>query len=444
MDSFKNKFGQVFSPNDLIIKMIDLIPEKFWNCSLTKWLDPGSGEGQFALQIINKLQDNLSLQIPCKREREKHIIQNMVHMIEINPINVNNTINNFSQFSHQPNIICDNFIDYTYTDISFDVIIGNPPFNFNGLRKVPTNTQKNKKNDGSTIWIDFIKKSLSLLKNNGFLCFITPSIWLRPDKQKIYHLLNQYQIHHIYCMTNTETNKLFKGAAQTPTVIFTLQKCPKFKETLIFDNNTLSFVKYNIQNNIPIPVFGVSIINKLLLFTNKYGSINKYVIKTNPLPKNTIVVDYETPYQNISTCIIKDGKPSLVINYTNQPAPFFNCPKLVMAHKMYGFPFIDQQGLYGISSRDNYIFLSEDITILNKLFQFFSTHFAIYLFETTRYRMKYLEKSVFEFIPDIFSIPNFPRVFDEDNLFSLFNINDYEKKYILSLHKKKYSFFKKN
>ena len=252
MDSFKNKFGEVFSPHDLVIKMIDLIPESFWNDSLLKWLDPGSGEGQFTLQIINKLQNNLTLQIPCKREREKHIIQNMVHMIEINPINVDNTIKNFAHFSHKPNIICDNFIDYTYTDISFDVIIGNPPFNFNGLRKVPTNNLKKKKDDGSTIWIDFIKKSLSLLKDNGFLCFITPSIWLRPDKQKIYHLLNQYQIHHIYCMTNTETNKLFKGAAQTPTVIFSLQKCKKFKETLIFDNNTQSFVQYNIQNNIHI------------------------------------------------------------------------------------------------------------------------------------------------------------------------------------------------
>lgn len=439
MESFKNKFGEVFSPEFLILQMLDLIPNTYFCDSQCRWLDPGSGEGQFTQYIFERINNNLTLQIPSRREREKHILENMLHMIEINPINVEKTMHNFS---HKPNVICNNFLDHTFNE-KYDIIVGNPPFNFNGVRKVPTNSVKNKKNDGSTIWIEFIRKSLSLLKDNGFLCFITPSIWLKPDKQKCYELLTQYQIHHIYCMTNTETNKLFKGQAQTPTVIFTIQKCTKFKSTLIYDKNINKYVDFDIINNIPIPVYGVSIVNKLLEYTNKYGSIMKYIKKSNPISKHINPVTTGKSYNNIASCLLTSNKPSLLINTTDKPCPFYGNTKLVLAHKMYGFPYYDKKGEYGISSRDNYIITHEDTNILENFFDFFNNHFAIYLFETTRYRMKYLEKYVFEFIPDISKIPNFPTTINQDTVMDFFNINDTEKTYIYNLHKNKYSFFEK-
>ena len=38
-----------------------------------------------------------------------------------------------------------------------------------------------KKKEGYTIWPNFIKKSLKLLKKDGFLSTIIPSIWMKPD-----------------------------------------------------------------------------------------------------------------------------------------------------------------------------------------------------------------------------------------------------------------------
>ena len=444
MDSFKNKYGEVFTPKHLVDKMLDLIPNYIWKNTDTKWLDPGSGQGQFTENIYYRLYNHLEPFIPCKREREKHILHTMLHMIEINQLNVEKTIHNFSHFSQSPNIISANYLEYDLPHSSFDVIVGNPPFNFDSVKKVPTNTVKNKKNDGTTIWIDFVKKSLSLLKDNGILCFITPSIWLKPDKQKCYDLITQYQIHHIICMNNTETNKTFNGEAQTPTVIFTLQKCPKFKNTLIYDKDTNEFVNFNITNNIPIPVYGVSIVNKLLTYTNLYGSIKKYVHKTNPLTKNINIVTDNQNYPNISTCLLNQNKPNIVINYSNNPCPYHGITKLVLAHKMYGFPYYDKSGEYGISSRDNYVIIHDNISILENFFDFFNNHFAIYLFETTRYRMKYLEKYVFEFIPDISKIPNFPTTINQDTIMNFFNINETERNYIYNLHNYKYSFFEKN
>ena len=58
--------------------------------------------------------------------------------------------------------------------------------------------------------------------------------------------------------------------------------------------------------------------------------------------------------------------PELVIDYSNKKLKYFGIPKLVFAHKMYGFPYLDIKGEYGISNRDNYIIIKDDIEDLIK------------------------------------------------------------------------------
>ena len=66
-------------------------------------------------------------------------------------------------------------------EFQFDFIIGNPPYNLNGAIKTPTN-QKLQKNDGKSSYVDFVNKSLNLLKDNGHLLLIIPTIWLKQIK----------------------------------------------------------------------------------------------------------------------------------------------------------------------------------------------------------------------------------------------------------------------
>lgn len=111
------------------------------------------------------------------------------------------------------------------------------------------------------------------------------------------------------------------------------------------------------------------------------------------------------PYANIKTCILKDKlQPELVIQYSNKPCPFYGKKKLVLAHGMYGFPFIDVTGNYGISNRDKYVFESDNIEHLNRLSSFLSSDLAFYLFNATRYRMKYLEKYIFRYLPNVLNM----------------------------------------
>ena len=91
-------------------------------------------------------------------------------------------------FGENANIKCTNFLG---TSDTYDMIIGNPPFNSEGLVKVPTNTKSRKKKDGVSIWKDFIQKAVQNLRDGGQLIFITPSIWMKSD-----HSLHQYMMRY--------------------------------------------------------------------------------------------------------------------------------------------------------------------------------------------------------------------------------------------------------
>ena len=63
--------------------------------------------------------------------------------------------------------------------------------------------------------------------------------------------------------------------------------------------------------------------------------------------------------------------------------------------------YLDLSGEYGISNRDNYVIYKDNNEDLIKLSEFLSTELVKKVYESTRYRMKYLEKYAFELLPDI-------------------------------------------
>ena len=422
---FKHSHGEINTPFTLVNKMLHLLPDDCFNNPNLKWLDAGCGKGNITYCICSHLQKN---------HKRKHIINNMVHMIEVNEKHEEHLK---TVFDKSKNIFIGDFVTYQF-DTSFDVIVSNPPFNI-GEIKTPTNSNVNKKNDGKSIWREFIKKSLNIVKDDGYLCFIIPSIWLKPDKAGIYELLLQYKITKMQCLTNTQTNLFFKGQAQTPTCFFVLQKTPRNNEPIMMYDKK-KFVPYHIRPDYPIPVNGTAIVNKLLSFVDTYGYIT--VHKTNLPSKNTSFSKTNTlPYKNVKTCILEDNKPSLVFNYSDKPCAFYNIPKLILAHKMYGFPFNDVSGVLGISDRDSYIISDYTSEQLSRWSQFLSTSLSLFIFETAKYRMRYLEKYAFMFIPDITKIKNFPDTINDQTLFSFFGFDSDEIETILNYHPKNYSFF---
>lgn len=401
----KQNYGEVHSPYEIIERMFDLLPEEVFKDPTKRWLDPGTGRGYFSIFLLNKLMQTLSSIIPDPEIRKNHIIKNMIWMVEINQEHQDALLQVFPD----GNLVS---LDYLSTTLEtyqtlFDIIIGNPPFNFGGLKKVPTNTTRAKKKDGKTVWSQFIKHSVSLLKENGYLVFIVPSIWMKEDKDLMYFYMTQFKLHKIHCLTNTEMNSLFKGHAQTPSCYFLMEKKCTDNKVLLYDNDVSKYVEFPLRPEKVLPVACADLLREMLPYVDKFGSLS-YISKSN-LPGKDILFSQtkskKYPYANVKTCIIKDKlQPELVFQYSNKPCPFYGKKKLILAHGMYGFPFIDATGKFGISNRDKYIIETDNIEDLVRLYNFLSSDLAFYLFNATRYRMKYLEKYIFRYLPNVINM----------------------------------------
>jgi tRNA1(Val) A37 N6-methylase TrmN6 len=438
------KYGEINTPFFLVNKILDLIDSYEFENPNKKWLDIGTGSGYFSIILYKRLFKGLEKKIKDPQDRSKHIIKNMIYMTEIRKENCDLLQ---ELFGSECNLFKGDFLSLNlsenFDNIEFDFVIGNPPYNNNGLKKVPSNNISSKKEDGTTVWIPFIKKSVDLLKtNSGQLVVIIPSLWLKPDKAKMYHFMMNYKLEYLNCMTNTETNQIFNKYAQTPTCYFKLTKTKNPGFVTVFDKDIDEYVKWNLRENKPIPLFGYSVLKKI---NKKLTDENKLLItKTNLPSKQSIFSSEKTDvfsYPCISTCVLNKLKPELVIEYCNRQENFYGIPKLIMAHKMYGFPYIDNEGAYGISNRDNYIIYNKSLQDLERLKSFFSTKIALYIFEATRYRMKYLEKYIFELIPDITKLNDFPEIITDETISKYFNFTETDIKNINKLHKKQYERF---
>lgn len=434
----KVAYGEIFTPFSMIKEMFDMLPTTVFTNPNAKWLDAGAGTGFFSMFLFWKLDIGLASAIPERNERQDHIIKNMLYMIEIQEENASILRN---LFGNDANITCDDFTRHTGTT-SFDYVIGNPPYNSNGTKKVPTNGSKSKKQDGTTAWIPFIKKSISLLKPSGNLLVIVPSIWMKPDKAQTYNYLTYYKIRKLRCLTNTETNRVFSSQAQTPTCYFWLVNEPTNNVLTLYDRDKNSYIQYPLRPRAPIPVFGAAVVSKLIPFVEALGHIR--VEKTNIPRKGTSLVatpDSTHPFPNIKTAVLEGRSPRLVINYSNKPLNHYGVCKMVLPHKMYGFPYIDASGNFGISNRDNYVISGRSLDELEMLRELFSTKTALYLFEATRYRMKYLERYAFELIPDLYKMEDeLARPITDETLACLFGLDAEDIHSINTLHRKDYDF----
>jgi hypothetical protein len=425
----KNNYGIVYTPNSLVDKILDLIPLPYYKNPSLKWLDIGAGNGAFSINLYNRLMNNLSNIIPNNSTRKAHILENMIYMCEIYIPHINKLE---TLFSHKTNIIKSDFLSLNINEVLstglFNIIIGNPPYNINGALKTPTNNSFKKTEDGKQVYVEFIKKSLILLEKNGLLALIIPALWMKPDKAGLYNILvnNDFTINYLHCFSTSETQKEFLYQAQTPTCFFCgmYGKVHPQKSIPIYDKIHKTYINYVLLPNYPIPTHGVAIINKLLYYVTQVGYLKVY--KSNSPPKksifgkpftNTMTTNTMQNDKNISTNILNikttnlsNKTPQLIKNYSNILQHYANIPKLILSHKMYGFPYLDSSGNYGISSRDNYILTINDYSLeeLKQIQAFLSTKFALFIFSTTNYRMRYLEKYAFLFLPNITKIKNFP------------------------------------
>lgn len=373
----KEEYGEVRTPAGLVRETLSLVPTSSLKSSHLRCLDMGAGTGAFTSELLSRVP-------PDARVTAVEIQRHHCEFLQ-------------REYGNRVDVIGADFTDFM-PDERYNLIVGNPPFNAFGRRKVPTG-DGDKKRDGRCIWPAFVAKALQLLEHNGILCCIIPALWLKPDKAGMYDALTSYDLIAIKAYNASQACKLFDGNAQTPITLVCLRKNEPRACVRIMGEPDCD---WPLCSGRPIPMCMCLDILKMSPLLDTYGHLS--MVKTN-LPKKGVTVSPEKDdvhrWPGIKTCVVQNGVPTLVVDYANKPLAFSGQPKVVLAHKMHGYPYLDAEGSYGVSNRDCYVFASHDVNALERVHKFLSSSTVMRLYDATRYRMRYLEKYIFELLPDI-------------------------------------------
>jgi hypothetical protein len=392
----KKQFGEVFTPRRLINEMLDKLPKKVWKDMSLKWYDPAVGIGNFMIEIYYRLMEGLVESIPEFSERKRYIINNMLYMSELNLDNINeckrvfdNDVNIYEGDTLEMN---DNYFGID----KFDIIIGNPPYNKNGIR-APGRSEKS-----VTIWPEFIKKCLNILKEDGYLLFITPLTWIKKS-HSLHDIMFNYHIHWIKLWNNMNAKKMIN--ATIPISIYMLQKSKTDSSKLTYleseiYNKRLQKSSYSthIDKSISLPLGGFSILSKLKKFVEENNcelTVHTKTVKSYDeefsLPKNYNLQDKLC----ITTYTLKDGYK---VKRSKEDHPDADKRKIIIANKSNFIGMLIDDGKLGMTGNHKFYILGDDLEFVKKILTFKFIHI---INAYTKYGMDFIDKEAFSYIPDL-------------------------------------------
>ena len=428
----RHKFGEVFTPMTLVNDMLDTLPTEVWNDKTLKWLDPANGMGNFPIGVFLRLfygfrtkegkyvgimkdgegeyNPGLTTVIPGEEARRKHIVKDILFMVELN--SKNNTIarNLFKKLAPgiEANIIQMHRTNGFLADVEmkfpngtigeFDIVMGNPPFQGGAVRGKSTNKTRKMRiemdvgqDKHTNLWIPFVKKVLSThLKKNGYLLFIHPIGWFKPDRAGIHEEMLKYQIKEMRIYDMYQSMKVFSGKGKISVAYYLLQNQPVSSNTTITDRLDkresikllddsiiiLAFnsVFYKIQQKAPLFYLGNDHRVSSIPTTKCLGGHNKQIHKISESGEITFV------------------KTSIV--HKDQ-----HIPKVYLSGYHNPRYYHDEKGEYGIIGSHQHYFVGDE---LNKLEDYFKTKLSTVLLKHIKYDQEYIEP---KYYPDVRTLP---------------------------------------
>lgn len=349
----KDKFGEVFTPMKLINEMFDKLPHAVWSEPDKKWLDPANGIGNFPMIAYMRLMEGLKKHPDYSNDqkRSKHIIENMLYMVELNPKNVKISRRIFGS---NANICCADFLNETdkvmreFGVDKFDIIIGNPPFN-------ASQENEGKKGGGDSLWPKFVELSLDLLPTNGYLMFVHPSAWRKPpsESSKTIGLFNKmaHENHVEYLEIHDTKDGMATFHVGTRYDWYVIKKHKNTSKTVIKDQQS-NTVEINLSEWKFLPNYNFSEIKKILSDTeqdyvifsrNQFGSDKPWTSDTEkgefkfPLIHSTPIDGARKYWSSTKTPLVTNA------------IPMFGVPKVIFGESGINNVIVDTSGKYGLT-----------------------------------------------------------------------------------------------
>lgn len=299
-----------FEIDALVNEMLDQLPAEVWTSDSTTFFDPAIGGGQFVREIERRLRD---------AGHSDANIANRVYGCESSRLNVQYVLNKYKLAGRYA--VCD-FLKQDFKGMKFDVIVGNPPYQGNNDKG--TNQPKS-----HNLWSKFVDKGISLLRDDGFIAFVTPDSWMSPNSQ----VLKTFKENSIIWV-DTDVSKHFNvGSSFTAWIV---QK-NRDTQTVTVDGvnvnlSTLQYLPRNFANTYPIhdKVINSNFEKLEILFDTSCHSDHKH--KNLSDTKNQIY-KYETFHTNAQTKFSKKkskdfDKPKIIWTTSGYFKPFFNTGNL--------------------------------------------------------------------------------------------------------------------
>ncbi|VEU70080.1 SAM-dependent methyltransferase [Mycoplasmopsis glycophila] len=282
----KKFLGQVFTPDFIVDKMINLISIKKPNLVL----EPSSGSGNFYKKLIKKYENVIGVEIDEKIAHKNAVIAS-----------------------------------YFDTNYHPDINIGNPPYvDFKNITDKPENSVLIYK---PNLYLYFLEKALNELNENGELIWIVPaSVFTNSSSKKLNEIIyNNFSITHFEMVPEN----IWENAS-VPTAIIKIIKTINHKDKInyFFSNGKILFgEKPELIEEIIIKVGGASGFNSNI----RNGNV-PFVISSTERTKKLKNIVYEPKkwirpvpkppkrftYQIFVNCKTRSKNPFYILEYQNK------------------------------------------------------------------------------------------------------------------------------
>lgn len=337
--------AEISTPQQLRKEMLDKLPTHIWSKRI-RVFEPCCGKGGFLIDIVSRFMVGLKNIIPGQKRRRKFILEKMLYFADINPINI---------------YICSMILDperqyklncYTGDTLKLDIkqewgidkfklIVGNPPYNSSGSTAT-----------GNTIWQHFTRKSLEeWLIHSGFLCFVHPPGWRKPNTEKgkfygMFELMTQRtQLLYLSIHGIKDGQQTFHCGTRYDWYV--IKKTPNYKSSVVRDEKG-KLNRVNMSDFNWLPNYNIKTIHKLLakegeetcpIIYNRsnYGADKKWMSKVE-------TDEFKHP------CIHSTPKSGIRYMYSKfNDKGHFGVQKVIFGDSGIYNPIIDIEGVYGMT-----------------------------------------------------------------------------------------------
>ena len=151
--------GEVFTSVIIVNEMLDKIPLCVWKNPTSVFCDLSMGKGTFLIEVVNRL---VNIYGYSEEDAKSRVFGYDIRVKYVNYLKRRGYKNVF----HKDSLV-ENF------NMKFDVVLGNPPYQ-----------DYNSQSDAGKLYIEFTKKSNQIVKDDGYICFITPETIVRDGRNK--------------------------------------------------------------------------------------------------------------------------------------------------------------------------------------------------------------------------------------------------------------------